>query len=185
MPPTIPHSTAGPVDPRRWRRASWDEPGTIYFWSGRTGEHQAFSNFNEGHAFPMTCWLDPTLTVEMPDGEHAFQTAKAATMAQFHRICPPRVRSRPRRAGGRGSIRLPADWNQRRAQVMLAVVRAKFADGELRELLDCTGEHLLAEDSSCDSLWGCRDKRGGYTGQNLLGRALMRVRDGNRGLLLR
>jgi len=35
----------------------------------------------------------------------------------------------------------------------------------------------IAEDSPYDPLWGCRDRAGGYTGANLLGRALMRVRD--------
>jgi len=32
-------------DRHRWRRERWDEPGTIYFWSGRGGEHEALSNF--------------------------------------------------------------------------------------------------------------------------------------------
>lgn len=80
-----------------------------------------------------------------------------------------------KRAGRR--VALPSDWNRRRGHVMLAVVRAKFADGDLRELLLSTGDQLLAEDSPYDALWGCRDCRGGYTGANLLGRALMRVRD--------
>ena len=60
---------------------------------------------------------------------------------------------------------------------MLAVVRAKFAVPALGELLLCTGDRILAEDSPYDPVWGCRDRSGGYTGQNLLGRALMRVRD--------
>jgi hypothetical protein len=60
---------------------------------------------------------------------------------------------------------------------MLTVVRAKFADGPLRDVLVGTGSHLLAEDSPYDPVWGCRDRAGGYTGSNLLGRALMRVRD--------
>ena len=60
---------------------------------------------------------------------------------------------------------------------MLTVLRAKFAVPELRELLLSTGDRILAEDSPRDFVWGCRDPAGGYTGQNLLGRALMRVRD--------
>lgn len=180
---STPNGSRRPVDPRRWRRATWDEPGTIYFWSGREGEHQAFSNFNEKHPFPMPCWLDRSLVVEMPDGEHAFQTAKATTMVEFHRILSANGPLAAKRAGGPGKVRLPADWNQRRPHVMLAVVRAKFAEGELRDLLDSTGERILAEDSPYDHLWGCRDRRRGYTGQNLLGRALMRVRDENRGLI--
>jgi hypothetical protein len=38
-------------------------------------------------------------------------------------------------------------------------------------------DRILAEDSSYDSVWRCRDPARGYTGQNLLGRALMRIRD--------
>ena len=68
-------------------------------------------------------------------------------------------------------------WNRRRARIMLTVVRAKFAVPELRDLLLCTGDRILAEDSPRDFVWGCRDRKGAYTGQNLLGRALMRVRD--------
>jgi len=74
-------------------------------------------------------------------------------------------------------VALPADWDQLRLLVMLDVVRAKFAAESLHELLLSTGDHVLAEDSPYDPVWGCRDRRGGYTGQNLLGRALMRVRD--------
>lgn len=60
---------------------------------------------------------------------------------------------------------------------MLDVVRAKFADEPLRALLLSTGEQLLAEDSPYDPVWGWRDHAGAYSGSNLLGRALMRVRD--------
>ena len=35
----------------------------------------------------------------------------------------------------------------------------------------------LAEDSPSDFVWGASDSDGGYGGQNLLGLALMRVRD--------
>jgi hypothetical protein len=160
-----------------WWRERWDEPGTIYFWSGHQGPHRAFSNFNEDDPFPMPCWLEPTLIVEMPDGEHGFQTAKGTTMADFRRILSAKGPLAAKRAGGPGKVRLPPDWNQRRPHVMLAVVRARVAHiASLRELLLATGEHLLAEDSPYDSLWGCRDRCGGYTGQNLLGRAFMRVR---------
>ena len=35
----------------------------------------------------------------------------------------------------------------------------------------------LAEDSPSDFVWGARDRDSGYGGQNLLGLAVMRVRD--------
>jgi ribA/ribD-fused uncharacterized protein len=113
--------------------------------------------------------------VEFATGEHAFQAAKAARVHEHERIrlaCTPLA---AKRLGCR--VALPSDWTARRAHVMLAVVRAKFARGDLRALLLATGDALLAEDSPYDALWGCRDRAGGYTGANLLGRALMRVRD--------
>jgi len=118
----------------------------------------------------------------MATGEHAFQAAKARTAADQARILRARDALAAKRAGR--AAPLPADWDRRRTHVMLAVVRAKFAAGPLRELLLSTGEHLLAEDSPYDPVWGCRDRRGGYRGQNLLGRALMRVRDEHRHDLL-
>ena len=39
-----------------------------------------------------------------------------------------------------------------------------------------THPHPLAEDSPSDFVWGARDPHGGYGGQNLLGLALMQVR---------
>ncbi len=163
-----------PYDPQRWRRERWDEPGTLYFWSGREGKFEAFSNFAPT-AFSMVSWRDPARTLAYPTGEHAFQAAKAATEVELERIRRAPTPLAAKRAGRR--VALPGDWDRRRVHVMLAVVRAKFADGELRELLLSTGDQLLAEDSPYDALWGCRDRGGGYTGANLLGRALMRVRD--------
>jgi N-glycosidase YbiA len=165
-----PHS----YDPQRWRRARWDEPGTIYFWSGRHGRFEAFSNFAPA---PVTrpSWLEPGRIVTYATAEHAFQAAKASTPAEHDRIRRAPTPLAAKRAGRH--IALPADWERRRAHVMLTVVRAKFAAGELRDLLLSTGDRILAEDSPYDPLWGCRDRHGGYSGANLLGRALMRVRD--------
>ena len=165
---------AAPPAPTRWRRDRWDEPGTIYFWSGRQGPHRRFSNFAET-PFPMAAWYDPSVTLLFDSGEHGFQAAKGRDEAEHERIRLARSPLEAKRAGRR--VALPVDWNRRRTHVMLAVVRAKFAVPELRELLLATGGRILAEDSPYDPVWGCRDRSGGYTGQNLLGRALMRVRD--------
>ena len=161
-------------DPRRWRRERWDEPGTLYFWSGRGGPHEAFSNF-AATPFVMAAWHAELGDVTFATGEHAFQAAKAATLDEHEAIRAARTPMGAKQAGRR--VTLPHDWSSRRAHVMLTVVRAKFAGDALRELLLSTGDALLAEDSPYDALWGCRDRRGGYTGANQLGRALMRVRD--------
>ncbi len=162
-------------DPRRWRRDHCDEPGTIYFWSGRAGEHEAFSNF-AATPFAMPAWL-PEIGEIAPwaSGEHAFQAAKAQTAVAHERIRRAPTPLVAKRAGR--AIPLPHGWERRRLDVMLIVVRAKFADADLRELLLSTGDRLLAEDSPYDAVWGCRDRGGGYRGANLLGRCLLRVRD--------
>jgi ribA/ribD-fused uncharacterized protein len=165
--------TAGP-SASRWRRERWDEPGTIYFWSGRRGRFEVFSNF-AATPFAMPAWHDRSRIVEFPSGEHAFQAAKARTVSDHEHIRLAASPLEAKRAGRR--VALPGDWEQRRGHVMLAVVRAKFAVPELRELLLSTDERVLAEDSPYDPVWGCRDRSGGYTGENLLGRALMRVRN--------
>jgi N-glycosidase YbiA len=162
------------ASPSRWRRARWDEPGTIYFWSARGGPFAAFSNFAPT-PFEMPAWHDPAWIVPFATAEHAFQAAKARTANEHEQIRRAATPLGAKRAGRR--VALPAGWDRRRAHVMLAVVRAKFAVPELTQLLLATGERILAEDSPYDPVWGCRDRAGGYTGQNLLGRALMRVRD--------
>lgn len=168
--PTAP-SAIRPRPP--WWRERWDEPETIYFWSGRRGQFEAFSNFAPT-PFAMPAWHDRSLIVQFATGEHAFQAAKAQTAGEHERIRLAVSPLEAKRAGRR--VALPADWERRRAHVMLAVIQAKFAVPELRALLLSTCDRTLAEDSPYDSLWGCRDRSGGYTGQNLLGRALMRVR---------
>ncbi|MGB0092325.1 MAG: NADAR domain-containing protein [Solirubrobacteraceae bacterium] len=55
-------------------------------------------------------------------------------------------------------------------------MRGKFALEPYRSGLLLTHPHPLAEDSPSDFIWGARDLHGGYGGQNLLGVALMQVR---------
>jgi ribA/ribD-fused uncharacterized protein len=173
--PNNPTNSETAAPPRTsWRRERWDEPETIYFWSGHRGQFEAFSNFAPT-PFAMPAWHDRSQIVLFATGEHAFQAAKARNRVEHERI---RLAPTPLEAKrSRRRVALPADWNHQRTHAMLAVVRAKFAVPELGELLLSTGDRILAEDSPYDPVWGCRDRSGGYTGQNLLGRALMRVRD--------
>ena len=72
---------------------------------------------------------------------------------------------------------LRPDWEQVKYEVMLHALAGKFALEPYRSGLLLTHPHPLAEDSPTDFVWGARDPDGGYGGQNLLGLALMRVRD--------
>ena len=158
----------------RWRPAQWDEPDTLYFWSGRGGQFERFSNFALT-PFWMARWQNPTR-----DGPVCIRRERVSSREGLHgQSSTGGFGSRQRRLRPTAwrKAQLPADWDRRRGQVVLAVLRAKFAVPELGELLLSTGERLLAEDSAYDPVWGCRDRAGGYRGQNLLGRALMRVRD--------
>jgi len=60
---------------------------------------------------------------------------------------------------------------------MLCALRGKFALEPYHSALLLTHPHPLAEDSPSDFIWGARDPDGGHGGENLLGLALMRVRD--------
>ncbi len=159
------------IDPHRWRRERWDAPDTIYFWSGKDGPHEAFSNFAPT-PFRMPAWQPELGTVAFATGEHAFQAAKVSTVDEHERVRQAATPMAAKQTARR--LTLPEDWDTRRLH---AVVRAKFADGPLRDLLLSTGGQLLAEDSPYDPVWGCRTRDGDYTGTNDLGRALMRVRD--------
>jgi ribA/ribD-fused uncharacterized protein len=72
---------------------------------------------------------------------------------------------------------LRPDWEQVKYQVMLCGLRGKFALEPYRSVLLLTHPRPLAEDSPTDFVWGCRDAHGGHNGRNLLGLALMHVRE--------
>ena len=67
------------------------------------------------------------------------------------------------------------DWDLKKFEVMDRVLRVKFTQNhDAKSLLLSTGKKRLVEDSPVDSLWGCG--RNGE-GENLLGEALMRLRE--------
>ena len=76
-------------------------------------------------------------------------------------------------------VTLREGWDTLRFEVMKRVVRAKFADPDLAEMLRGTGERELIELNTWrDSTWGCvLGKDGSWKGRNELGKILMRVRE--------
>lgn len=109
---------------------------------------------------------------EYPSSEHAFQAAKTEDPAEQHKI---RTAKTPYAAKALGKkVRLRANWNSQRVDFMTDILRAKFANPELRERLLATGTAELVEGNTWnDTFWGVCNGRG----SNELGRALMRVRD--------
>jgi ribA/ribD-fused uncharacterized protein len=83
----------------------------------------------------------------------------------------------PSRAKQRGrTITLRSDWESIKQDVMLTALRAKFSKSPWKERLLQTGDEMLIEWNNWnDKVWGVsiRDNKG----QNLLGLALMKVRD--------
>ena len=75
-------------------------------------------------------------------------------------------------------------WSAKRYHAMVQALEAKFADQELREILLATGDRIIVEASPYDKIWGVGLSEndddlyaGNWKGQNLLGKALMEVRD--------
>ena len=67
------------------------------------------------------------------------------------------------------------DWNSIKSHVMERVLRAKFAQHRsAQSLLLSTGQKRLVEDSPVDNVWGSGRNN---DGENLLGKALMKLRD--------
>ena len=107
--------------------------------------------------------------------EHWFQACKATSRRQFDLILACGTAAAAKHAGRETGLR--PDWEQAKFDVMLCALRGKFALERYRSALLLTHPHPLAEDSPSDFVWGARDRDGGYGGENLLGLAVMRVRD--------
>jgi ribA/ribD-fused uncharacterized protein len=107
--------------------------------------------------------------------EHWFQACKTTSRQQFDMILACDSAKAAKHAGRQTELR--PDWEHVKYQVMLCGLRGKFALEPYRSALLLTHPRPLAEDSPTDFVWGCRDPQGGYNGHNLLGLALMQVRD--------
>lgn len=72
---------------------------------------------------------------------------------------------------------------ERRFELMLEIIRAKFSSHEMAQRLLATGDRMLIEGNTWgDRRWGCvQAKDGTWRGRNWLGEILMQVRDELRG----
>lgn len=138
----------------------------IYFY--RTDEpYGEFSNFSP----------HPIVVhgVEWPTSEHYFQAQKFADTEHEELI---RHASTPGQAAKMGRDRnrpLRADWEEIRKDVMKLATYCKFTQHpELRQLLLDTGDAWLVERTTDDHYWG---DGGDGSGQNMLGRTLMDIRN--------
>lgn len=103
--------------------------------------------------------------------EHAYQAAKSLIGHERRIVQQCATASEAKRIGKQLTLR--ADWEQVKDSVMLDLLRQKFAQEPLRNLLLATGNEELIEGNWWgDVYWGvCRGR-----GLNLLGILLMQVR---------
>lgn len=109
--------------------------------------------------------------IEYPSVEHAFQATKTADVELKKKIAG--CTAREAKSIGRG-VSLPVDWDERRLEVMEALVRQKFfSNDDLRDKLIETGDEPLEMERRGDDFWGV-DSDG--SGENHLGKLIMKIR---------
>lgn len=107
--------------------------------------------------------------------EHAFQSLKTVFPNEKAQVYNAPYPGQAKKAGRRVTLR--EDWEDIKYKVMVALVYLKFRRHDnIRKTLLATGEREIAEHAGRwnDRIWGL-----GRTmmGQNLLGKAIMEVRD--------
>ena len=128
------------------------------------GEYAFLSNFQkcniefEGDVYPTV--------------EHAFQAAKTFDKEERKRILSFASPVIAKRIGRK--VKLRADWEDVKCDIMLQLLKKKFKNPELAEKLLATGEAELIEGNNHgDRFWGMVNGEG----KNMLGKLLMEVRD--------
>lgn len=140
---------------------------TIYFY--KVDEpYGCFSNFS-----PHPIQLDG---LDWQTVEHYYQSQKFVD-TQTNLISVIRAVKTPLEAAAIGrnrTYKLRPDWEYVKTQIMEKAVFTKFMiHPALQEILLNTAELLIVEDSPTDYYWGCGQEK---TGQNQLGKILMKVR---------
>lgn len=127
------------------------------------GQHSFLSNF-----YPSTIMIDGKKYATV---EHAYQAHKASTESEREVV---RCAKDPMEAKKLGkTFLLPEDWETRKVDLMKKLIRKKFENPLLRELLKATGDlNLIHDNRFNDRFWGvCRG-----SGNNWLGVILEEVR---------
>lgn len=109
--------------------------------------------------------------------EHAFQAAKCVKESDKEKILNARSPKTAKIIGRFVQIR--PDWEAEKCNIMEKIVRVKFRKPVMKRLLQNTGDVELVEHNYWhDTFWGiCTCKRHEHTGENKLGKILMKIRD--------
>jgi ribA/ribD-fused uncharacterized protein len=139
----------------------------IFFWNERQ-EYGYLSNFYD-HPVEIDGRIWPTT-------EHYYAAMKTPDFNLQEMIrCNAETPLIAKRMGRKYPLK--PDWEEVKYDVMVHALRAKFSDKTLQEKLLNTGDAEIYEDSPFDKIWGTGVKGGVGTGLNLLGKALMQVRE--------
>ena len=141
---------------------------TIYFYKV-SDPYGCFSNFS-AHPIQVDGWHWQTV-------EHYYQAQKFVGSVNEGLIQVIREAHTPMDAAQIGrdrTLKLRSDWDQVKQHVMWQGVLIKFLTHvDIQRILLDTGEEVIVEDSPTDYYWGCGQDK---TGQNQLGKILMKVR---------
>ena len=114
-----------------------------------------------------------------PTSEHYFQAQKFVGTSHENKIRKAASPMKAAELGRTRKIRIRANWDHMKDNVMLEAVRAKFAQhSDLQELLLETGDVPIIEHTENDAYWG---DGGDGKGKNRLGKILVKVRAELRG----
>ena len=137
-------------------------------------EKEKIDRFINEFAFLSNFWIS-TLKFDgifWKSAEHAYQAAKTLISEEKEQIKNAETPALAKKLGRIITIR--EDWNDVKVSIMTEIVREKFKNPILRELLIATDNAELIEGNFWnDKFWGvCRG-----VGENNLGKILMQIRD--------
>lgn len=124
---------------------------------------------------PITVWGDAFAT-----SEHAYQCAKFPAGEFRDRVKKANTPKSAKWLASRLGRPYRLDGHaERRFELMLEIIRAKFSSPAMAEKLLATGDRVLIEGNTWgDRRWGCvQAKDGTWRGRNWLGEILMQVRE--------
>lgn len=145
----------------------------VLFW----GNNQAFSNFYEKE------FDYEGRTLKYSEQAFMIEKAKLFEPAKIEAIANAKNPAEAKYLGRKIQNFDDKVWNEKRFDAMVKALKAKFQDTELKNILLATEGATLIEASPYDKIWGTgyhvKDNRNFEQpiGQNLLGKALMHVRN--------
>lgn len=134
------------------------------------------TSFSGDHRFLSNFWMHPVSFegIQFPSNEHAYVAAKTLDLSIRRKILDIAEPGKVKRFGD--TIELRPGWKEIKVPIMHNLIKQKFSDATLRELLAQTAPHELIEGNTWgDTFWGeCPIG----VGKNMLGKLLMLERDG-------